>query len=66
MKNESVRLQRAEKINRTLFRIASAVNSASHLEELYGSIHRILSSVIDTTNFYIALYDKSVDSITFP
>ena len=66
MKNESVRPQRAEKINRTLFRIASAVNSASHLEELYGSIHRILSSVIDTTNFYIALYDKSFDSITFP
>jgi len=57
----SARRQRAENINRTLFKIASAVNSASHLDELYRSIHRILSSVIDTTNFYIALYDKSRD-----
>ena len=57
----SARRQRAENINRTLFKIASPVNSASHLDELYRSIHRILSSVIDATNFYIALYDKSRD-----
>jgi hypothetical protein len=34
-------------VNRTLFDITSAVNAATTLDELYQSIHTILSRVID-------------------
>lgn len=63
---ESSRRKRAEEINRVLFRISSAINTTTGLEELYGSIHRSLGSIIDTTNFYIALHDKAEDTFTFP
>ena len=66
LEKEAARQKRFEEINRVLFRIANAVNTTSDLDELYASIHRSLSPVIDTTNFYIALYDPSRDSVTFP
>jgi len=56
----------AEEINRTLYYIANAVNTTTNLNELYKSIHSFLSNIIDTDNFYIALYDKEKDSIRFP
>jgi PAS domain S-box-containing protein len=56
----------AEEINRTLYYIANAVNTTTNLDELYKSIHSFLSNIIDTDNFYIALYDKEKDSIRFP
>ncbi|MBU8909933.1 MAG: PAS domain S-box protein [Desulfobacterales bacterium] len=66
LEKESARQNRFENINSALFKISNALNITDSLDELYESIHRILSSVIDTKNFYISLYDKSKDSITFP
>ena len=40
-------LERAEKVNQTLFRVSNAVNTTSNLDELYASIHAILNKVID-------------------
>ncbi len=57
---------RAERINKTLFRISSAVNATSNLDELYESIHHSLSEIIDATNFFFALYDREDDSLSFP
>ncbi len=59
-------LERAEKINQTLYRVSTAVNTTSNLDELYASIHKILHSVIDPKNFYIAIYQKSKKTIYFP
>jgi len=56
----------AEEINKTLFRISNAVNTSTNLDELYRSIHHSLSSIIDVTSFYIALYHKETDSASFP
>ncbi|NLY40404.1 MAG: response regulator, partial [Desulfovibrionales bacterium] len=56
----------AEEINQVLFEISNAVNTASSLDELYQSIHKSLGRVIDTTNFYIALYNQELDQILFP
>jgi two-component system, cell cycle sensor histidine kinase and response regulator CckA len=61
--NERIRAQR---INRILFWISNAVNTTDNLEELYASIHKHLGTVIDLTNFYIALYDKHQKTISFP
>jgi PAS domain S-box-containing protein len=58
--------KRTELLNRTLFRITNAINTTANLDELYASIHDTLGAVIDTTNFYIALYHKATNSISFP
>ena len=57
---------RSENINTALFKISNAVNTTSSIEELFRRIHKSLSLIIDTTNFYISLYDKKTDSLTFP
>jgi PAS domain S-box-containing protein len=66
LEQESERRKRLEEINATLVKITTAINDTSSLDELYQSIHQALSSIIDTTNFYIALYDITDDSLTFP
>ncbi|MCG8617039.1 MAG: GAF domain-containing protein, partial [Desulfobacterales bacterium] len=55
-----------EKLTYTLFEIANALNTAENLDDLYASIHDSLNEVIDATNFYIALYDRDEDRISFP
>jgi len=66
LENKSTQQKRFEKINSTLFAIANAVNTTSNREQLFKAIHIALSSIIDTTNFYIALYDNALDKIHFP
>ncbi|HSO66726.1 MAG TPA: PAS domain-containing protein, partial [Desulfatirhabdiaceae bacterium] len=39
---------------------------AACLDELFRSIHADLGSIIDATNFYIALYDQTKDTAIFP
>lgn len=46
--------------------LSVAVNSTRDLNELYQIIHRYLSNVLDTKNFYIALYDERKNLISFP
>jgi PAS domain S-box-containing protein len=45
--------------------ISHAINSTQNLKELYSSIHGSLSRLLDTTNFFIALYDEQSDQIKF-
>ena len=59
------RAQRAEKVNRTLFHIATALNTSKDLKDLYASIHRHLSSLMDMTNFFIAIYYKEKNAIRY-
>jgi len=59
-------LERAEKMNQTLYRVSSAVNTTENLDELYASIHAILHDVIELRNFYIATYHREKRSISFP
>ena len=56
----------AERINRVLFAIADAVNSTEDLDELYSTIRHILSSILDVTNFFIALVDRGKRTLYFP
>ena len=61
--NKVYRALRTEAINRTLFDIANAQNASHTLQELYRSIHGILSNLMDMTNFYIAIYYKNRNAI---
>jgi len=45
-------------LRNTLINIANALNQTKNLTELFAHIRRHLNVIIDTTNFYIALYDK--------
>jgi diguanylate cyclase (GGDEF)-like protein/PAS domain S-box-containing protein len=53
-------------INQTLFAISNAVNTTSNLKDLYGSIHKSLSNIMDVTNFYIALVNIKEHTMHFP
>ncbi len=55
-----------QKIQSVLSDIANAVREADSIDEMYALIKISLSQLIDTTNFYIALYDKQTDMINLP
>lgn len=58
--------KRMEKIQAAFFKISEATNLSNNLEELLTTIHQILGTLIDTTNFYVALYDAELDVYNFP
>ncbi len=58
--------KRDEQLHQILYNISKATNSALSLGQLYPLIHQELGSIIDTTNFYIALVDEKEDKIFFP
>jgi PAS domain S-box-containing protein len=49
-----------------LFRISNSINKILDPKELYMFIQDILSEMIDTSNFYIALYDKETNMLSLP
>ncbi len=60
------RFIRSGSIQDTLYNISQAVNTTSDLKELISKIQTLLGRIIDTTNFYIALYDKQKDTLSLP
>ncbi|MFQ5605919.1 MAG: response regulator, partial [bacterium] len=58
--------KQAEKIKSVLFEISEANSLSNNLKELLNLIHYQLGELIDTTNFYVALYDEKEGSYTFP
>lgn len=57
---------RNEKLQSVLFKISQAVNEVQNLSEFLDIVRNELSTMVDTTNFYVALYDKTSDTYTFP
>lgn len=58
--------KRSEQIQSLLANISNAVNTTNNLAELYKIIHHQLRRIIDTTNFYIANYNRETDEIYTP
>lgn len=58
--------KRSEMLQQIIYNISSAVNSTKDLRELIGFIQHELGRLIDTSNFYIALYDRENDSLSLP
>ncbi len=56
--------KRAEFVRQVLFNISNSATTSSNLNELIRYIRGQLGELIDTTNFFIALYDAGTDSIT--
>ncbi|HYX10096.1 MAG TPA: PAS domain S-box protein [Bacteroidales bacterium] len=60
------RFKRSGLIQDTLYNISQAVNNTIDLKELISKIQTLLGRIIDTTNFYIALYDREKDTLSLP
>lgn len=52
-------------LQEAVYRIADAAHTSDSLQDLYTQIHRHISSVMDASNFYIALYDKAKNRMQF-
>ena len=57
---------RTRRVERVLRRISEAATLSEGLTALFAQIREILGTVMDTTNFSIALYDPATDIITTP
>jgi PAS domain S-box-containing protein len=53
-------------VRSVIFNIAEASSKAKTPGEFYGFIHREIRRVINTPNFYIAVYDQEADIVHFP
>jgi len=58
--------KRTEQIQKVLFNISNAVITTDNLKKLISLIQKELGTIIDTTNFYIAIYDKKTDTLSLP
>ncbi len=56
----------AQEIQRVAYNISNAANTSVSLNKLIKHIQKELSTIIDTTNFFIALYNKESDSFSLP
>jgi PAS domain S-box-containing protein len=56
----------AEQTQKILYNISNAVILSKDLNDLLALVQRELSAVIDTSNFYIAIYDSSNDTFSLP
>lgn len=60
----------SEKHNRLVREVVFEISKSSYetesLDELLSIVHTHLGKIIDTTNFFVALYNKETDSITLP
>lgn len=59
-------VRRAENVQRVAYAIAAAAHTTRDLDELYETIHAELGHVLNTENFFIALYDRASDTISLP
>ncbi|MCD4691033.1 PAS domain S-box protein, partial [bacterium] len=59
-------VRRAETTQQVAYAIAAAAHTTKDLDELYRTIHEELGGVLNTDNFFIALYDRVSDTISLP
>jgi len=56
--------KKAEQIQNVIYTISNAVITSKNIEELVEIIRVQLGSLLDTTNFYIAIYDETTNMLT--
>lgn len=63
---QSDALARAQASQRVLFEITYLASSTRERRAFLEGVHRHLSTLIDAENFYLALYDRQTDKVTYP
>jgi len=49
-----------------MYEISELANSIKDLPVLFHTIQKSLNKILDTRNFYVALYDETLDEFTYP
>ncbi|PIP78710.1 MAG: hypothetical protein COW84_11275 [Gammaproteobacteria bacterium CG22_combo_CG10-13_8_21_14_all_40_8] len=57
--------EKAEKLQRALYQIANIALSDVNVTDFYKKIHKVIKTLMYAENFFIALYDKSNESLSF-
>lgn len=57
---------KSDQIREAVYRISEATHTSENLDNLFKEIHQIISTIMPAKNFYIALYDKISNLISFP
>jgi PAS domain S-box-containing protein len=60
------RRKQAEEIQAVLFQISQAVSASDNLQEFLEIVHQQFGRLVDTGNFYVALYEEENDLYSFP
>jgi PAS domain S-box-containing protein len=58
--------KKSQKLQEAMYQIANETVMPGALENFYARIHSIISSLMDTKNFFIAIYDKNKGQLSFP
>lgn len=58
--------KRSQSMQHALHRISEAAHMADDLLELYRRIHEIIGGLLPARNFFVAIYDKDEDLLSFP
>lgn len=58
--------KRNQLVRKVIFEISKSSYETETLDDLLAIVHLQLGKIIDTTNFFVALYNKETDSITLP
>jgi diguanylate cyclase (GGDEF)-like protein/PAS domain S-box-containing protein len=58
--------KRDERTQVALYRISEAAQSEATLSTLFPRIHEIVGELLPARNFFVALYDRGRDELTFP
>ncbi|NVO10456.1 MAG: PAS domain S-box protein [Bacteroidales bacterium] len=64
--SEFIERKRKEQIQKIIYNSSIAVDSSNDLVDLIDYIKNQIGLLIDTTNFFAALYDEETDSISLP
>ena len=63
---EIVERQRAERLQRALFRIAELSITSETMERFYAQVHDVVGELLYARNFYIALLSEDGERLEFP
>lgn len=58
--------QRAQQLQRALFRIAELSTTSESMEEFYAEVHKVVGELVYARNFYIALLSDDGSMLHFP
>jgi PAS domain S-box-containing protein len=56
--------RRAEDVQRVAYQIGSSIHTAESVQELFARIRQVLGGVMNTENFFIALYNREEDTLS--
>ncbi|WP_198962627.1 sensor domain-containing protein [Mangrovitalea sediminis] len=58
--------KRSEALQAALYAISEAAFSTQNLDELFQHTHEVIASLLPANNFFVALYDRDSDELSFP